>query len=142
MYEVAHPDELQGCSLTSCTMSSLWATSCKVLFMRSVREEVQVVQSTLGPTCILKLCAQSRTVNLQDAELRKHLPRPAASLGSFTSIKDEVINHSLAEAAGRGSAPMDVGLVKGKETKCKCEDGKGKKTEKGKAQGDERRCFY
>ena len=55
--------------------------------------------------------------NLQDSELREHLKRSAATLDRFTSIKDEVINCSLAEAAAWGTAPMDVGqvnLVKGK----------------------------
>ena len=73
--------------------------------------------------------------NLQDAELRRHLLRSAATPDSFSSIKDDVINYSLAEAAARGTAPMDVNLVNLVQGK-----GNGKK-EKGKVQGDERRCF-
>ena len=40
--------------------------------------------------------------NLQGAHLLKRLLRSAATLDSFTSIKDEVSNHSTAEAAARG----------------------------------------
>ena len=64
----------------------------------------------------------------------------------------EVINLSLTEFAARGTVPTDVDQVniferKGKRGK----DGKGKwsagtsgkgKTEKGKGQGDERKCFH
>ena len=78
--------------------------------------------------------------NLQDAELWKHLLRFAATLDSFSSIKDEVISCSLVEAAARGTAPMDVdqvNLVKGKRKKDKGEDGKGLKG-KGKGKGEER----
>ena len=56
--------------------------------------------------------------NLQDVDFRKHLLRSAATLDSFPSIKDEFINHSLAEAAARITALMDVdqvNLVKGKK---------------------------
>ena len=37
----------------------------------------------------------------QDAELQNHLLRSAGTLDSFPSIKDDVINYSLAEAAAR-----------------------------------------
>ena len=70
--------------------------------------------------------------NLQDAELRKHLLMSAAMLGSST--KDEVINYSLAEAAARRTAPMEVDQVN-------LVQGKGK-NEKATGKGDERRCFH
>ena len=66
--------------------------SCKML--RRVREEEQN----------LKVAAVHK--NLQDAG--KHLLRSAVTLNSFTSIKDEVINYSLAKAAVLGTAPLDV----------------------------------
>ena len=60
-------------------------------------------------------------------ELRKHLLRSAATLDSFPSIKDEVTNYSLAEAARRRTAPVNVDQVnlvrgKGKKSKGKAPD--------------------
>ena len=62
---------------------------------------------------------------LQDA-FQKQLLRSTATLGSFTSIKDEVISCSLAEAAVRRTAPLNVDQLHPVK-------GKGK---------DGRRCFY
>ena len=74
--------------------------------------------------------------NLQDAELQTHSLRSAATLNSFTSVKDGVINYSLADALARESTSMDAhqeNLVKGKGKKGKGKDGNGKKGEgKGK----------
>ena len=42
--------------------------------------------------------------NLQDVLLQKHSLRSAATLGRFTSIKEDVIKYSLAVAAARGTA--------------------------------------
>ena len=84
--------------------------------------------------------------NLEDSGLRKHLLMSAATLDSVTSIRDEVVSCSLAEAVARGTVPMDVDQVnmikakrktgkggqgcEGKWSRCESK-GKGK-TERGK----------
>ena len=69
----------------------------------------------------------SRALDL--AELGKHLQRSAATLDSFISIKDEIISNGFAEAAERGTVPMDaeqVNLVKGKVKRSGSRKCKGK----------------
>ena len=63
--------------------------------------------------------------NLENAVLRKHLLRSAATLDSVTSIRDEVVSCSLAEAVARGTVPMDVDQVN--MIKAKRKTGKGGK---------------
>ena len=89
---------------------------------------------------------------LQHAGLWKHLLRSAATLDSFPSIKDEVVNYGFAEAAARRTAPTDddqVNLVecKGKmgreRVTAQARRAKAKeKNERANCEGDERRCFY
>ena len=114
---------------------------------------MQVVQSTLERRGIRESQGRSRAQELAGCRDRGALAEVRSNPGQPPSIKDEVINYSLAEAATRGTAPVDVdevNLVKGKGKKGKGKDGqdtkgKGKgrgKNEKAKGEGDERRCFY
>ena len=105
-----------------------------------------VVQHTTDEAVLANVKVAVVHKNLQDAEVRKHLLRSAATLHSFTSVKDAFINHCLTEAAKRGTVLMDVdlvNLVKGKGKKGETsKDGQGKRqTEKGTGQEEERRCF-
>ena len=111
------PDDVQGCSWTSRAACSLRLNSCNSAF--GVFERLYRALSNEEVPENLKVAVAHK--NLQDAELRKHLLRSAATLDSFPRVKDEIVNYSLAQAAW-GTAPTEVdqvNLVKGTGKKFK-----------------------
>ena len=77
----------------------------------------------------LKVAVVHKT--FQDAGLWKHLLRSAATLDSFPSIKDEVVNYGLAEAAARRTAPTDDDQVNLVECKGKMGRERGRQRQEG-----------
>ena len=114
---------------------------------------MQVVQGTLERSGIRESQGRSRAQDFAGCRSPDALAEVLCNRGQFPSMKDEVINHSLADAAARRTSPVDVdqvNLLQGKGKKGEGKDGKGNKgkgkgkgkNEKAKGQGDEWRCSH